>query len=557
VPKELGLFGQRQFRETGAAAVEVLRVKAATMRKHFSKLKGITFLVAVISRDRVRVYFFNSAGVMLIGENIEVEKYGQVRKTSKLVAKFEKPRPLTKEEMRIEATEELRQDLSKTLKRVVRLLGRKEPDFPVIYVTRESSIGTSQGFGLMTDDDGALVFEQGILESKLREGLITRASVLQLLDANKRKSDFSSSIGNAIALASLDRSKKIDWLANWMKRTKGTSYLPIVNHLAKHSDSYSWSGFARILDLVKSAPELEEDKWMLALSEIHDTIEVSLGTEEQLSIQGFCKSLSKPRKLSSKRHILESIHLAPRALCDPTPLGLTLSIGEGRSKDEPWLLIEYLKGAEQRLLTIIEGEENPLSRIEYTLNVEDIFPKSGGVLSKGNDVLSWILKKLGVKDRVKNTFQGTLEFANKQLTAAENAVLERLASGSLKILSDTLVGSPQRMDSLVKSGRVVLLPDFNHMGFNPNLLLQGKYDRLVEVTAFSIESTIFDAGANSYALVSSPSSWRRMVLTSASENEVAVWPVISTKSSRRMIRSEAIFPESSEMLSWSEGKSKK
>jgi hypothetical protein len=57
--------------------------------------------------------------------------------------------------------------------------------------------------------------------------------------------------------------------------------------------------------------------------------------------------------------------------------------------------------------------------------------------------------------------------------------------------------------------------------------------------------------------VTSPSSWRRMVLASASENEVAVWPVIRAKSSRRLIRSEDTFPESSEMLIWSEGKSKK
>jgi hypothetical protein len=179
------------------------------------------------------------------------------------------------------------------------------------------------------------------------------------------------------------------------------------------------------------------------------------------------------------------------------------------------------------------------------------------VLSKGNDVLSWILKKIGVEEHRKNTFQASIEFSNKQVNAAENAVLERLASGSLKILADTLVGSPQRMDSLVKTGKVVLLPDFNHAGLCPNLLLQGEYDRLVEVASFSIESTIFHAGLKSYALVTSPSSWRQMVLASASENEVGVWPVIKTKSSRRIIRSEDTFPESSEMLIWSERKSRK
>ncbi|MFW9870018.1 MAG: hypothetical protein ACFFEL_10370, partial [Candidatus Thorarchaeota archaeon] len=104
IPKEVAAFGERQFRETGAAAVEVLRVKAAVMRKHFSKLQGITFLVAVVSLDRVRVYFFNSAGIMLVGENIDPSMYGKVRRASKLIAKFEKPRELTPEELRIEAT---------------------------------------------------------------------------------------------------------------------------------------------------------------------------------------------------------------------------------------------------------------------------------------------------------------------------------------------------------------------------------------------------------------------------------------------------------------------
>ncbi|MHA2359831.1 MAG: hypothetical protein ACXAB5_06135 [Candidatus Thorarchaeota archaeon] len=82
VPKEIAAFGEKQFKETGAAAVEVLRVKAAVMRKHFSKLKGITFVVAVVSLDRVRIYFFNAAGVMLVGENVEPSMYTKVRRAS-------------------------------------------------------------------------------------------------------------------------------------------------------------------------------------------------------------------------------------------------------------------------------------------------------------------------------------------------------------------------------------------------------------------------------------------------------------------------------------------
>ena len=85
-------FGEKQFNETGAQAVEVLRVKASVMRKHFRQLKGILFLVAVISLDRIRVYFFNGAGVMVIGENLEQKMYEKVRRSSKIVAKFEKPK---------------------------------------------------------------------------------------------------------------------------------------------------------------------------------------------------------------------------------------------------------------------------------------------------------------------------------------------------------------------------------------------------------------------------------------------------------------------------------
>jgi len=552
VPKEVALFGQRQFQETGAAAVEVLRVKASTMRKHFAKLKGITFLVAVISRDRVRVYFFNSMGVMLIGENIEVEKYGKVRKTSKLVAKFEKPRPLTKEELRIEATEELRQDLSRTLKRVVRFLGRKEPEFPIIFVTRESTINAGQGFGQRIDEDGAVVFEQSLLESKWRDGIIARACFLQLLDAEKRSSEFGSAVGNAIALASLSGPKRADWIDAWVKRTKGTSFVPIVNHLVKHSATYSRTGYARILDLVDRTPNLSVDNWMMALGAIHESIEVSLGTEEHLIIQGFCKSLSKPRDLVSRRHALESIHLSPRVICDPSSLGVALSVGEGSEDVEPWLKISYLEGAKKQYVTITEGDENPLSRIAYALNVEDVFPKSGGIMDHGRDVLSWILQKIDAKEKRTNTFQATIEFSTKQVTSAENAVLERLMSGGLAVLSDTLVGSPQRVVSLVKAGKVIFLPDFNHIGINPNLLLQGEYNLLAEVVSFGIESTIFHAAKGSYALVSSPSSWKRLVLASAVDNDIKVWPVIQVSSSRRVIRSETTFPEDSEMLTWSD-----
>ncbi|MFW9945081.1 MAG: hypothetical protein ACFFB7_08790, partial [Candidatus Sifarchaeia archaeon] len=88
VPKEIASFGERQFEETGAEKVEILRVKAATMRKHFSKLRGTTYLVGVVNRDAARVYFFDAKGVILVGENVEHTQYDRIRKNSRLLAKF-------------------------------------------------------------------------------------------------------------------------------------------------------------------------------------------------------------------------------------------------------------------------------------------------------------------------------------------------------------------------------------------------------------------------------------------------------------------------------------
>ncbi|MFW9847314.1 MAG: hypothetical protein ACFFD6_11225 [Candidatus Thorarchaeota archaeon] len=551
VPKEIGLFGQRQFKETGAAAVEVLRVKASTMRKHFSKLRGITFLVAVISLDRVRVYFFNSNGVMLVAENIESTIYQKVRKTSKLIAKFEKPRELTQEEIRIEATEELRQELSKILKRLARNLGRKEPEFPSIFVTRDK-IESQQQFGLVIEDDGALVFEQKLIESKLREGIITRAAFLQFLDSSKRASEISAIIGNAVAFSSISQKGKPEWLEKWIEYSSDSPIRPIVNHFRRHSECYSWRGFELILEVVERVPDIEMESWMSVLAEIHSSVEIPLGTEDHLAIQGFCSSLKKPRKLVSRRHILESIHLAPRAICDPTPLGTSLSISEDSRISNPWLQIEYLKGAKTGILSIVEANDNELMQIFYSLGLEDIFPKPGGILGHGKDVIWRILDSLGISFKRPTTFQSQIQFAEYHLTSAEKAVLERLSGGSLSVLSDTLVGSPQRLDSLIDSGKVILLPDFNHIGLRPNFLLRGDIETVTKAASLGVESTILQSAVASYGLVSAPSSWGTRLLSSAAESGIEIWPIIEARSERRFIRSEDVFPSDSERLTWSE-----
>jgi len=129
VPKELASFGEKQFHDTGAAAVEILRVKASTIRKHFKSLKGTSFLVAVVNLDRVRIYMFNLAGVMLGAENLDEAQYSQIRKTSRLLSKFEKPIPPTEEELRMEATEELRSALSRAIRWKSGEIIRKERRF--------------------------------------------------------------------------------------------------------------------------------------------------------------------------------------------------------------------------------------------------------------------------------------------------------------------------------------------------------------------------------------------------------------------------------------------
>jgi hypothetical protein len=65
IPSTIADFGEKQFKDLNPDLVEVLRVKASTIRKYWSQLRGITFLVAVVTSERVRIYFFNSQAVML------------------------------------------------------------------------------------------------------------------------------------------------------------------------------------------------------------------------------------------------------------------------------------------------------------------------------------------------------------------------------------------------------------------------------------------------------------------------------------------------------------
>ncbi|MFW9944172.1 MAG: hypothetical protein ACFFB7_04175, partial [Candidatus Sifarchaeia archaeon] len=516
-----------------------------------------TYLVGVVNRDAARVYFFDAKGVILVGENVEHTQYDRIRKNSRLLAKFEKVKPLTEEELRIEATEELRNDLAREVKRVARGLGCKEPEFPTIFVTKGSVESTSQGFGLELSEDGALVFEQVTLQSTAGRGVIIRAAFLQLLERELQSLETSQAVGNAIALALLSPKLKGKWWETWSNSSKETPIQPMVGHLKKHIDCYSWRGFSLILELLQSLPaSLELEEHLKAFSLLHDTIEVPLGTEEHITMKEFCITLSKPRKLASRRHLLEAIHLSPRAICDPTPLGFQLSFNEsdGKSESESWLEVEYARGSVIDRLVLSKGGQNVLKAIDYHLDIGDIFPKPGGIAAHGKSVLIWILGKIGIDREEDRTLESYIVFSKSKVDAGESAVLERLMHGGLSVISDTLIGSPQRIDSLVKKGRVILLPDFNHVGVRPTFLLIGNKDIVASVASNSVEATLFHTEKRSYGLVATPTVWAKRVLTAAAETGVEVWPISSIESTKGWVRSERAYVSNLDQPLWSDGK---
>ncbi len=553
VPKAIAAFGEKQFNETGAAAVEVLRVKEAVLRKHFRELRGILYLVAVVSTDRVRVYFFNAAGVMVIGENLDLSVYDDIRKSSKLLAKYEKPRPLTPEELRIEATQDLRDALGKAIRRVSRLLSLKEPEFPDIFVTRSETERGSQTFGIQVTDGGELLFEESIIAKIWHEGLLLRVAYLLHFDKSQWKSDFASSVGNSIAYSLLKDEAKAAWHSEWKKRSKGSIWEPIVNHFNNHALTYSPKGYLWLTSVLRELPtNIDFSEWVTSVQAVHDSLSVSLGTEEYHIIDGFCKTLANPQQLTKQRYLLDLIHLSPRALCDPTSLGFQLSLEESeQAAGNPWVSISYIDGATVRSLDVVEGSKHVIDSIEYWLNLEDIFPLTGGPISHGLSVVRHALEKAGLKEPVKATFEATLEMKERpQLEQKEAAVLERLVLGELAILSNTLVGSPLIVRNLVEKRAIVLVPSFSHLGIQPEFLIEGQAERVKGLARLAPEATIFDSGDRANAILSAPTSWRANLVESIAREKVSLWPILSAKSSRRLIRDEVSFPTGDGPHAW-------
>jgi hypothetical protein len=549
VPKEIAAFGEKQFIDTGAALVEILRVKASTIRKYYKQLQGVAFLVSVVSLDRVRVYFFSRAGTLVIAENIEPEEYEPIRKKSKLVAKFVKPRPPTPEELRMEATEELRQALSRALRRVSRTLAVGEPDFPPTFVTKAVNPESNQGFGVSFEEDGAVLFEEPSVKAAWSEGIMTRTAFLLLLEPEKSRLPFSECVGNGLALALTKKETKDLWLRVWLERSKDSEMKPTVGHLVDHTDTYNSDGFRWILQLIRKGPSTSSLRdWISGLSIIHENLEVSLGTEDYHTITRFLSNLAKPRRLSKDLNRLQSIHLSARALCDPTPLGLHLAVKDSIQVDDTsdWLSIEYLVDGHIKQLRIGTGDGIAVRSISYRLSINDIFPKQGGLRSQGADIIRWALGALGVKLDSADTFLTEIEMKPRTLSPAETAVLERLSSGEHQVLSHTLVGSPARVKSLMDSGAVSLLPSFHHLGLRANLTVRGRPDAVKEVVEdSSLEATTILSESESIAIIAAPGIWAHRAIEMSQSHGCATHWIIGIYSGRNLVRSESLLSSGS------------
>ncbi|RDE17924.1 MAG: hypothetical protein C4K49_00300, partial [Candidatus Thorarchaeota archaeon] len=546
-PKEIAAFGESQFRETGALLVEVLRVKEVTMRKYFTRLRGIAFIVAVVNQDRIRVYFFNAAGVMLGADNIEHSAYEPVRKTSRLLVKYEKPAEPTPEELRMEATEDLRSALSRAIRRVARAIARSEPKFPTVFVTRER-LGTSdQAFGMRLEQDGTFVFEESAINASWAEGVALRAGFLLMMDRERALTAFAQCVGNGLAYSLMKDPQRNDWIQVWRKNTKSQDDVRLINHFVTHAECYGEKGFQRILSLVEMAPSvLSLDKWIQGLRIVHDGFQVSLGTDDYHAIRGFCETLRNPRKLNARRHALESIHLAPRSVCNVAALGRALAFARGKEpRDDPsaWLDVHFLDGSGLKRLSLIEGEGEQATSLEYFLNIEDITPKSGGLSSHGKDILRWALDSLGIESSSPFTFEGGIQFQAAKVDTAEEAVLERLAEGGLKILANSLTGSLHRVVSLTESGNLLLLPNFNHTGLRPDFLVVGVADAVRSASRSScLEATIIMTSERAYGIVSAPGEWGHRLVETAQSLALSIAPIVDTHSIRGLVRQEDMFP---------------
>jgi hypothetical protein len=392
------------------------------------------------------------------------------------------------------------------------------------------------------------------MSEKSSKGIISRAAFLTLLENKMAQSEMANIVGNGMALVLLKGPERIAFLDQWRKKSKNSESVRLVNHMITHAQSYSGIGFSRTLSLLQQSSEtLTLEEWIPALQVIHDGTHIALGTEEYHTIRGFCETLSKPRKLESRRHKMDSIHLAPRVICDPTPLGNILNLSSTQSAND-WLGVSYLRGPETDVFSVTEANGDRIVSIDYWLNIEDVYPSSGGLISQGKDIVRAALIRLGVLTESHATFTGRIELADRQMKSKEIAVLERLSSGSLEVLANTLVGSPQVVESLLKKGQIALWPDFNHIGVSPDFVLQGEYKGLLNIVkSYCLEGTVISTDSEAIAVVSAPTNWKNPLIEAVSKNGISLWPIRSIRSPRNIIRDEEPFSTSESVFTWSEG----
>ncbi len=186
-----------------------------------------------------------------------------------------------------------------------------------------------------------------------------------------------------------------------------------------------------------------------------------------------------------------------------------METSETSQKDNStWLEVECIAGHKKQFLTIRPSGAFPLKSIYYMLNIEDFLPKPTGIAMHGKDVLRWALHSLGVPLRREATFEANLVLKDTEIKSGERAVLGRLADSRLDVLSNTLIGSPQRLEALIKKDCIVLVPDFNHLGLKHDYLIVGNTEAVrATISAHAIEATIFEVSERSYAIVSAPHIW--------------------------------------------------
>ncbi|MEM4735920.1 MAG: hypothetical protein QXS20_09425 [Candidatus Thorarchaeota archaeon] len=555
VPRQIAEFGERNFRESDCDSVQVLRLKAVTIRKHFRNLKGVLYLVAVISTDRVRIYPFAENGLLLGGENLTHDEYHGIRRQSQLIVTYERPRPPTQEEVRMQVTQEMQQTMARSVRRVARLLAMGVPEIPPIFIERTRHGVMTQHWGMAFGQDGSILFDQDAVDSSWAEGLALRTSFLLTLEPEKRSITFSQLVANSVAFTLLHDPQRSEWLRVWKSNThRDNLAMQFVSHFIHNALTYEGSGYSRLHRLISQAPAAGPlELWEQPLRIIHDTLEVSFGTEDYETLRDFCNTLSHPHVIREKTVVPTRIHLCPRVVVDPSPLGviLRLQLADNRASDESdWLRAEYISGSDVRLVSVNTASGTPLEYIEYGLNMGDVAPKSGGLLPHGRDMVGWASESLCGRYVPEPMLRSRLSLGVGDVSASDlGAVIERLATGDRSVLLDTLVGSPERVESIISAGLMMMLPDFNHIGVDPNLLLAGEANALQSlVESYSVEWTLLCGRDISAAIVSAPSRWGSAVLSHALDAGISVFPLRRILLGRRLLRTEDLFPRRAEML---------